>query len=98
MFDEEFAGIPQQGNLETLTPRVSGLKRPRQRIHELSDQQNLTPNGSVIELESDTDTNNQQKTVKNSKKPKVSTKIDLNKITDQLVLIPNAKPPGQSWI
>jgi hypothetical protein len=62
------------------------------------DQQNLTPNGSVIELESDTDTNNQQKTVKNSKKPKVSTKIDLNKITDQLVLIPNAKPPGQSWI
>ena len=75
MFDEEFAGIPQQENLETLTSRVSGLKRPRQRIHELSDQQNLTPNGSVIELESDTDTNNQRKTVKNSKNLKFQQKL-----------------------
>ncbi|CAB4490537.1 unnamed protein product [Rhizophagus irregularis] len=39
------------------------------------------------------------KTGKNNKKRnKVLTKTDLNKIADQLVLIPNAKPPGQSWI
>ncbi|CAB5371713.1 unnamed protein product [Rhizophagus irregularis] len=39
------------------------------------------------------------KTGKNNKKcNKVLTKTDLNKIADQLVLIPNAKPPGQSWI
>ncbi|CAB4482262.1 unnamed protein product [Rhizophagus irregularis] len=97
MSSEELADIPQPENLETLT---CGSKRPRQRVCELLNQQNLAPNGPLIELESDTDsTNNQHKTGKNNKKRnKVSTKTDLNKIADQLVLIPNAKPPGQSWI
>ena len=86
-------------NLETLTTRASISKRSRQTEHEPSNQQNLTPNGPVIELESDIDANSQQKADTNSRKrKKVSAKIDLNKITDQLVLIPNAKPPGQSWI
>ena len=93
MSSEEFS---QPENLDTLTPKTNGLKRPRR---ELSNWQNLAPNGPVIELESDTDINNQQKTNRNSsKRNKVSIKIDLNKITDQLVLIPNAKPPGSSWI
>src|SRR5688572_9058191 len=97
--EEEFTEIPQPENLETLTPRTSGSKRPRQKARELSRQQHLAPNGPVIELELDTDTNSQQETDRNSRKhKKVSTKIDLNKIADQLVLIPNAKPPGQSWI
>ncbi|CAB4490130.1 unnamed protein product [Rhizophagus irregularis] len=40
-----------------------------------------------------------QKTGRNNvKRKKTSIKIDLNKIADQLVLIPNAKPSGQSWI
>ncbi|CAB4403622.1 unnamed protein product [Rhizophagus irregularis] len=97
MSSEELAEIPQPENLETLT---CGSKRPRQRVCELLNQQNLAPNGPLIELESDTDsTNNQHKTGNNNKKHnKVSTKTDLNKIADQLVLIPNAKPPGQSWI
>ncbi|CAB4382569.1 unnamed protein product [Rhizophagus irregularis] len=39
------------------------------------------------------------KTGKNNKKcNKVLTKTDLNKIADQLVLIPNAKPPGQKLL
>jgi hypothetical protein len=86
----------QPENIETLTPRINRSKRPRQ---ELLNQQNLAPNEPVIELESDTDTNSQQKTNKNSRKRnKISVKVDLNKITDQLILIPNAKPPGPSWI
>ena len=93
MSSEEFS---QPENLDTLTPKTNGLKRPRR---ELSNWQNLAPNRPVIELESDTDINNQQKTNRNSsKRNRVSIKIDLNKITDQLVLIPNAKPPGSSWI
>lgn len=88
--------IPQ---LETLTPRISGSKRPRQGVCELLNRQNLAPNGPVIDLESDTDTNGQQKANRNSRKRnKISVKVDLNKIADQLVLIPNAKPPGSSWI
>jgi hypothetical protein len=95
MSSEELAEIPQPESLET----TCGSKRPRQRVCELLNQQNLIPNGPLIELESGTNTNNQHKTGKNNKKRnKVSTKTDLNKITDQLVLIPNAKPPGQSWI
>src|SRR5690348_11132560 len=96
MFNEE---IPQPENLETLTPKINKSKRPRQGVCELSNRQNLAPNEPVIKLESDTDTNSQQKTNKNSRKRnKVSVKVDLNKTTDQLVLIPNAKPPGPSWI
>src|SRR6266496_1368424 len=93
----EFVEIPQS---EILTSRASRLKRPRQNIHELSNQQNLVLNGPIIEIESETDINEQQlKTSKNNRKRnKVSGKVDLNKIIDQLVLIPNAKPPGQSWI
>ncbi len=99
MSSEEFTEIPQPENLETLTPRVSGSKRPRQKAHELPRQQYLAPNGPVIELELDSDTNSQQETDRNNRKrKKVLTKIDLNKIADQLVLFPNAKPPGQSWI
>ncbi|CAG8713878.1 6450_t:CDS:2, partial [Funneliformis caledonium] len=45
------------------------------------------------------ETNNQQKTGRNNKKcSKNSKKLDLNKIADQLILISNVKPPGQSWI
>jgi len=93
----EFVEIPQS---EILTSRASRLKRPRQNIYELSNQQNLVLNGPIIEIESETDINEQQlKTSKNNRKRnKVSGKVDLNKIIDQLVLIPNAKPPGQSWI
>jgi len=99
MSSEEFTEIPQPENLETLTPRASGSKRPRQKACELLKQQHLAPNEPVIELESDADTNSQQETDRNSKKrKKVLTKLDLNKITDRLVLIPNAKPPGSSWI
>ena len=87
--------IPQ---LEALTPRTNEIRLKR-RTYELSNRQDLAPNDGVIELESDTDTNSQQKTNRNRRKRnKVSVKIDLNKITDQLVLIPNAKPPGSSWI
>ena len=42
-----------------------------------------------------------QKVNKPSKRNKQNeniTKIDLNKMTDQLILIPNAKPLEQSWI
>ena len=87
---------PQPENIETLTPRINRSKRPRQ---ELLNQQNLAPNEPVIELESDTYTNSQQKTNKNSRKHnKISVKVDLNKITDQLILIPNVKPSESSWI
>ena len=57
-------------------------------------------NGPIIEIESETDINKQQlKTSKNNRKRnKVLGKVDLNKIIDQLVLISNAKPSGQSWI
>src|SRR4051794_2571292 len=97
MSSEKFTEIPQPENLETLTPRANGSKRPRQKARKLSKQQHLAPNGLVIELESDADTNSQQETNRNSRKrKKVLTKIDLNKITDRLVLIPNAKPPGLS--
>ena len=89
MSSEEFTDILQHENLETLIPRASDSKRSR---HELSNWQNLIPNEPVIELESDTDTNSQRKPSR--KHNKYSAKIDLNKITDQLVLIPNAKPPG----
>ncbi|CAB5362683.1 unnamed protein product [Rhizophagus irregularis] len=66
MSSEELADIPQPENLKTLT---CGSKRPRQRVCELLNQQNLAPNGPLIELESDTDsTNNQHKTGKNNKK------------------------------
>jgi hypothetical protein len=92
----EFTEIPQ---LENPEPSENRSKRPRQRECQLSNRQHIAPNGPIIELESDTDVNNQQKTDKSSKKrKKVSVKVDLNKIADQLVLIPNAKPPGQSWI
>ncbi|RIA81846.1 hypothetical protein C1645_836294 [Glomus cerebriforme] len=61
--------------------------------------QNLASNGPVIELDLDTDINNLHKSGRNNKKcNKVLTKIDLNKITDQLILIPNAKLLGQNWI
>ncbi|CAB4386301.1 unnamed protein product [Rhizophagus irregularis] len=94
MSSEELADILQPENLETL---ICGSKRPRQRVCELLNQQNLALNGPLIELESDTDsTNNQHKTGKNNKKS--FNKTDLNKIANQLVLIPNAKLPGQSWI
>src|SRR5271170_2954888 len=87
---------PQPENIETLTPRINRSKRPRQ---ELLNQQNLAPNEPVIELELDTDTNSQQKTNKNSRKHnKISVKVDLNKIPDQLILISNAKPPGYGVI
>ena len=39
-----------------------------------------------------------QRTQKPLKRQRLTPHVDLNKITDQLVLIPNAKPPGQSWI
>src|SRR5688572_19852464 len=98
MFSEEFEEIPQSENFETFT-WANRTKRQRQRSCELPNQQNLTTNESVIELESNTDANTQQKTVRNSKRhKKTSTKFDLNKISDRLILIPNAKPPGQSWI
>src|ERR1043165_8280753 len=98
MFNEE---ISQPENLKTLTPKINKSKRPRQGVCELLNWQNLAPNEPVIELKSDTDTdtNSQQKTNKNSRKRnKVSVKVDLNKTTDQLVVIPNAKPSGPSWI
>jgi len=99
MSSENLAEIPQPENFETLTPRTSGSKRPRQRVREPLNQQNLDQNEPIVELESDTDINDQQKTGRNNvKRKKTSIKIDLNKIADQLVLIPNAKPPGQSWI
>ena len=83
-------------NFETLTPRTSGSKRPRQRVCE---QQNIGQNEPMIELESDMDAGNQQKADGNNvKRKKTSIKKDLNKMADQLVLIQNAKPPGQSWI
>ncbi|PKY53930.1 hypothetical protein RhiirA4_426402 [Rhizophagus irregularis] len=59
------------------------------------------PSSHVIELESDNDTSGRQQIAKSrkyNKNNKNSEKIELNKITNQLVLIPNAKPPGQSWI
>ncbi|CAG8740951.1 10067_t:CDS:2 [Funneliformis caledonium] len=39
-----------------------------------------------------------QRTQKSLKRQRLTPHVDLNKITDQLVLIPNAKPPGKSWI
>ena len=39
MSSEEFTEIPQLENLETLTPRISGLKRPKQRVNKLSNRQ-----------------------------------------------------------
>ena len=99
MSSENLAEIPQPENFETLTPRTSGSKRPRQMVREPLNQQNLDQNEPIVELESDTDINDQQKTGRNNvKRKKTSIKIDLNKIADQLVLIPNAKPPEQSWI
>ncbi|CAB5383759.1 unnamed protein product [Rhizophagus irregularis] len=99
MSSENLAEILQPENFETLTPRTSGSKRPRQRVREPLNQQNLDQNEPIVELESDTDINDQQKTGRNNvKRKKTSIKIDLNKIADQLVLIPNAKPLGQSWI
>ena len=97
MSNEEFTEISQPENLETLTPRAGGSKKPRQKVRELLRQQYLASNGPVIELKLDADTNNQQETDRNNRKrKKVSTRFDLNKIADQLVLFPNAKPPGQS--
>ena len=32
------------------------------------------------------------------KRQRLTSHVDLNKITDKLVLIPNAKPPGYSWV
>ena len=55
MSSEELAEIPQPENHETLT---CGSKRPRPRVCELLNQQNLAPNEPLIELESDIDTTN----------------------------------------
>jgi len=85
--------IPQEDYEEVLDSEISGSKRPRKNVHEVLKRQKQNSNTSVIELNSDTDTNSQQKTNTNLQK-----KIDLNKVADQLILIPNAKPPGPSWI
>src|SRR2546421_6439326 len=86
MSSENFEEILQPEEHEAASnPEASGSKRRR-----IYRQQRTIPH--VIELESDSNTSGQQKSKEKS------TKIDLNKITDQLVLIPNAKPPGQSWI
>ncbi|CAG8496625.1 6890_t:CDS:2 [Funneliformis caledonium] len=44
---------------------MNRLKRLKQRICELLDQQNLALNKSIIELKLNTDTNNKQNTIKN---------------------------------
>ena len=86
MSSENFEEILQLKEHEVASnPNASSSKRRR-----IYKQQRPIPH--VIELESDFNTSGQQKFKEKS------TKIDLNKITDQLVLISNAKPPGQSWI
>jgi hypothetical protein len=80
--------MPQLENCEeAITPETSGSERLRKR-------QKQNPPAPVIELDPDTDANSQLRTNPNLQKRR----IDLNKAADQLVLIPNAKPPGQSWI
>ena len=87
---------PLEDYEEVLNSEGSGTKRPRQNVClEVSKRQKQNPSTPVIELDLDIDTNSPQKTNSNSRKNK---KVDLNKIANQLVLIPNAKPPGQSWI
>ena len=80
-----------ENHIEDLVSEVSGSKRPVQSINEPLKRQKQNSHVPIIELELDTDTNNQSKSRKNRK-------IDLNKIADQLILIPNAKPLGSSWI
>ncbi|CAG8742167.1 9951_t:CDS:2, partial [Rhizophagus irregularis] len=96
MSSDRFEEIPQLEDLEVeeaLSLEASGSKSlPLKRKKPIS---------HVIELESDTDTSGRQQIAKSrkyNKNNKNSEKIELNKITNQLVLIPNAKPPGQSWI
>ncbi|CAB5394103.1 unnamed protein product [Rhizophagus irregularis] len=96
MSSDRFEEIPQLEDLEVekaSSPEASGLKSlPLKRKKPIS---------HVIELESDTDTSGRQQIAKSrkyNKNNKNSEKIELNKITNQLVLIPNAKPLGQSWI
>ncbi|CAB5385280.1 unnamed protein product [Rhizophagus irregularis] len=94
MSSDRFEEIPQLEDLEVeeaSSPEASGSKRLKRK----------KPILHVIELESDTDTSGRQQIAKSrkyNKNNKNSEKIELNKITNQLVLIPNVKPPGQSWI
>jgi len=50
-----------ENHIEDLVPEVSGSKRPVQSINEPSKRQKQNSHVPIIELESDTDTNNQSK-------------------------------------
>ena len=69
--------ILQEDYEEVLDSEISGSKRPKKNVYEVSKRQKQNLNTSVIELNLDTDTNSQQKTNTNLQK-----KIDLNKVAD----------------
>ena len=58
-----------ENHIEDLVPEVSGSKRPVQSINEPSKRQKQNSHVPIIELESDTDTNNQSKSRKNNIEP-----------------------------